>query len=96
MDSKQHVAQVIREESSHYSVPDAIVEAVLDRLLPSIRMLPQHPEEADAARVVPESVVSPIFPPVCFGRVFLHSRRAAERILPANPCPSSCSSILLR
>ena len=51
MDSKQHVAQVIREESSHYSVPDAIVEAVLDRLLPSIRMLPQHPEEADAARV---------------------------------------------
>ena len=51
MDSKQHVAQVIREESSQYSVPDAIVEAVLDRLLPSIRMLPQHPEEADAARV---------------------------------------------
>ena len=46
--------------------------------------------------VAPASAVSPIFPPVCSGRVFLHSRRPAERILPANPCPSSCSSILLR
>jgi uncharacterized protein YwqG len=51
VDSKQYVAQVIREESSQYCVPDAIVEAVLERLLPSIRLLPQHPEEADAARV---------------------------------------------
>jgi len=51
VDSKQHVAQVICEESSRYCVPDAIVEAVLDRLLPSIRLLPQGPEEADAARV---------------------------------------------
>jgi len=51
VDTKQHVVQVIREESLQYCTPDAIVEAILDRLLPSIRLLPQHPEEADAARV---------------------------------------------
>lgn len=48
--SDPRVIEVIRRFGEHECTPAAIVEAVIARLLPAVRLIPMHPHEAPADR----------------------------------------------